>query len=113
MSRTQPMGDEGLHLAVEKLRDTITDAVGHLADLDAEADLEEFGRMLDRLVETSAELLAQADAADAGLHWRQALDAALAHLREARDLLDDGEPSDAVALEVMAAGDVLQRRLAD
>ncbi|MDP9325932.1 MAG: hypothetical protein M3O87_05270, partial [Candidatus Dormibacteraeota bacterium] len=63
MGGTVPMGEEGLHQAVEKLHHTIKDAVGHLADLDAEDDPEEFGRMLDGLVATNGELLAQADAA--------------------------------------------------
>ncbi len=90
-----------------------TDAIEHLADLDAEDDLEEFGRMLDALGASAQGLADTATAASgaAGETWRGPLDAALGNLREAHDLLDDGEPSDAVALEVMAARDVLQHQL--
>ena len=90
-----------------------TDAIGHLADLDAEDDLEEFGRILDALI-ASAQALAETAAAAAcapAETWRGPLAAAVGNLREARDLLDDGEPSDAVAFAVMAARDVLRRQL--
>jgi hypothetical protein len=89
-----------------------TDATAHLADLDAEDDLEEFAAMLDRLIESSATLLGQAEAAGGGAgSWVTPLGAVLRHLREAHDLLDDGEPSDAVAFEVMAARDLLRDQL--
>ncbi len=103
--------EDGLHFEVEKLRGAITVAVDHLADLDAEDDLEQFGRMLDDLIAGTRSLAEAATALGAeGRAWRELLDTALGHLREAHDLLDDGEPPDAVTLEVMAAGDVLRRR---
>jgi hypothetical protein len=103
-------GEEGFLLEVEHLAVAISDAVDHLADLDAEDDLEAFGRMLDQLVERVQALLSPYLPAPTAASWRPALEATLAHLREAHDLLDDGESSDAVAVEVMAAGEGLGRR---
>ena len=98
-------GDDRLRLEFEQLCAAVTDAVDHLADLDAEDDLEEFGSMLDALIATAGRLRPSAGA------WGESLEAALGRLHEAHDLLDDGEPSDAVAFEVMAARDLLRRRL--
>jgi hypothetical protein len=109
---TVPAGDERLRQAAEGLLAGATDAIVHLADLDAEDDLEGFGIMLDRLIETSRALIGQAQAAGGGAQsWVDQLGAVLGRLREAHDLLDDGEPSDAVAFEVMAARDRLRDAL--
>ena len=78
----------------------IDDAISRLADVEAEEEMDALGRMLEALVLSTTEALAGTDTASA----------ALKRLREARDLLDDGEPADTVALELMAARDLLRRR---
>jgi hypothetical protein len=73
------------------------DAVAEqLGDEDANADIEELARAL-RKVHNDVEEAA-AKAPELG-----ELDAAVRHLREACDLVDDGMPPDAVIFEVLAA----------
>jgi hypothetical protein len=109
---SDPTGEDESLLRLRQLEAAITDAVDHLADLDAEDDLEAFARMLEALVSDAEALASRPGAAEARpVADDQALQAVLGHLREAHDLLDDGEPSDAVAVAVMAAGELLRRRL--
>lgn len=75
-----------------------------LTDVDADDELEDLMRMLVELQAAASALLAETPGGDA------ALVAYAAHLREARDLLDDGEPAGRVAFEVMAARDLLKGR---
>src|ERR1700736_1595166 len=87
-----PAGDERLRQAAEGLLAAASDAITHPADLDAQDDLEEFGVMLDRLIETSLALIGQAEAAGGGAQSLvDPLRDVLGRLREAHDLLDDGE----------------------
>ena len=88
--------DDGLDMVLAG----IDDAINRLADIDAEDEMDALGRMLEALVTSATGALGGSDVASA----------ALKRLREARDLLDDGEPADTVALELMAARDLLRRR---
>jgi hypothetical protein len=67
-----------------------------LGDEEAGADLEELGRMLQKVNADAGAVLSL-------MPGNQALQSACSHLREARDLIDDGMPADAAAFEVMAA----------
>jgi hypothetical protein len=67
-----------------------------LGDEDAGADLEELARLLQKLG-------ADGEAVLGLLPDHAGLRSACSHLREARDLIDDGMPADAAAFEVLAA----------
>jgi hypothetical protein len=67
-----------------------------LGDEEAGADLEELARVLQKVESDARTLLAL-------MPEHPALRSACSHLREARDLIDDGMPADAAALEVLAA----------
>jgi hypothetical protein len=67
-----------------------------LGDEDTGADLEELARVLQKVD-------ADAEAVLALVPDHAALQGACRHLREARDLIDDGMPADAAAFEVLAA----------
>ena len=82
-----------------------TEAVAEqLGDEEAGVDLEELARMLQKVD-------ADAEAVLALLPDHAALQSACSHLREARDLIDDGMPADAAAFEVMAARKRLEASL--
>jgi hypothetical protein len=84
---------------VERLGDLVVAAetvAQQLGDEEATADLEELAGALQRVDSTARELLAMAPD-------HPGLRSACAHLREARDLIDDGMPADAAAFEVLAA----------
>lgn len=101
-----------LRRAVENLARASDAAATRLADLDQADDLEVLGRVVAALVTDSADLLAGLSAlGPEGEAWRGDLEVVCRHLLEARDLLDDGEPADAVAFEVIAARDTLRRAL--
>jgi hypothetical protein len=67
-----------------------------LGDEEAGADLEELARLLQKVD-------ADAEAVLALVPQHAGLESACRHLREARDLIDDGMPADAAAFEVIAA----------
>ena len=84
--------------------------VRELGDDDRDSDLEELAAMVaevgDRVQQTRRR--ASADGGHpaelyASARWLAAVDSAVRHLKESRDHLDDGMPSDAAALEAMAA----------
>jgi hypothetical protein len=89
------------------LRDLVDEAravAQQLGDEEGPADLEELARALQKLDADARTVLAM-------LPGHQDLQAACAHLREARDLIDDGMPADAAAFEVLAAQARLQASL--
>ena len=106
----------GLGLATRALAEHAGAAALRLEDADAAIDLDELGAELSRL-------LAEARRLQASLHdparpsapdslyatdgFTEGVTAALRSLRQAADLLDDGEPADAAAFEVEAARDRL------
>jgi hypothetical protein len=100
---SSPAPKEQLATAVGELRDAAETAALRLSGEDSEADLQELAAILAGL-EASCEELTRASQGT----WRTRLSAARKHFHEARDLLDDGEPADAVALEVMAGREGLR-----
>ena len=81
------------------------DAVSQqLGDEETGADLEDLARVLQKLDSDARSLLAL-------MPDHRDLQSACRHLREARDLIDDGMPADAAALEVLAAKDRLEASL--
>jgi hypothetical protein len=100
------------------VRDTEA-AAARLEDLEAATDLEELAGVIADLGQTTLHLRARAyqpggPAADRLLApetWLRAVDAATRHLREARDLLDDGMPADTAAFAVLAAREALSAAL--
>jgi hypothetical protein len=91
-------------------------AAGRLEDEAEASDLEELAVVVARLLVDARHLGDRAhdpsrpsptDALYASARWRGEMDEARRHLKEAADLLDDGEPADTVALEVLAARDRL------
>jgi len=104
----------GVPLSPPDPKDVLANSVGALRDAaevtalrlsgdDIDADLQELGEALARLEEDCAEV-----AKNTRGRWKKRLAEARKHFHEARDLLDDGEPADAVALEVMAAREGLR-----
>ncbi|GAC1332384.1 MAG: hypothetical protein NVSMB17_11390 [Candidatus Dormibacteria bacterium] len=89
--------------AVSELRDAAETAALRLSGDDVDADLQELGEAL-ALLEEQCEALARTSRGK----WKTRLTEARRHFHEARDLLDDGEPADAVALEVMAGREGLR-----
>jgi hypothetical protein len=89
--------------SVAALRDSAEVAALRLSGDDVDADLQELAEMLARLEQSCDELARATRGA-----WKTRLLEAHKHFHEARDLLDDGEPADAVALEVMAGREVLR-----
>ena len=75
-----------------------------LADEEAGADLEELARVLQKVDSDARALLAL-------MPDHPKLQSACSHLREARDLIDDGVPADAAAFEVLAAKASLEASL--
>ena len=100
---TRPAPKDGLAQAIGELRDAAEVAALRLSGDDADADLEELGQALAKL-ETTCDDLARTTRGN----WKARLVEARKHFHEARDLLDDGEPADAVALEVMAGREGLR-----
>jgi hypothetical protein len=100
---SDPPSTDGLAQSLSGLRDAAEEAALRLSADDNDADLEELAQTLARLESRGAELAKSARGA-----WKARLAEALRHFHEARDLLDDGEPADAVALEVMAGREVLR-----
>jgi hypothetical protein len=100
--------DPALPLAVaERVRGLVAeaDAVSQqLGDEEGEADLEELALLLQKLDRDARALLAV-------MPDHPALQSACRHLREARDLIDDGVPADAAAFEVLAAKASLEASL--
>ncbi len=74
----------------------VEEVAEQLGDEEAASDIEEFARALRKVHDDVQEVAAMAP--DSG-----ELEAAVRHLREARDLVDDGMPPDAVIFEVLAA----------
>ena len=89
--------------AIIALRDAAEVEALRLSGDDIEADLENLASALKRL-ENQCETLARTTRGK----WKARLLEARRHFHEARDLLDDGEPADAVALEVMAGREGLR-----
>jgi tRNA U34 5-carboxymethylaminomethyl modifying GTPase MnmE/TrmE len=91
-------------------------AAARLEDEEAGTPMDELATMLARLrhdvhhlVDTTVAPSRPSPAATpyASERWRLAVVAAQRHLRAAADMLDDGEPADAVAFQVIAARDAL------
>jgi len=89
--------------AIIALRDEAELEALRLSGDDIEADIQDLAEALKRL-EDHCETLAR----PARGKWKARLLEARRHFHEARDLLDDGEPADAVALEVMAGREGLR-----
>jgi hypothetical protein len=98
-----PAPQEALAQSVSALRDAAETAALRLSGDDVEADLQELAETLAKLEEQCVEVEKVAKG-----RWKTRLSAARKHFHEARDLLDDGEPADAVALEVMAGREGLR-----
>ena len=103
MPSANPASGDGTQAGVASLRDAAEVAALRLSGDDVEADLQELAEALAGLEKTCDELARAARGA-----WKTRLVEARKHFHEARDLLDDGEPADAVALEVMAAREGLR-----
>ncbi|MFN2462823.1 MAG: hypothetical protein ABR573_02840 [Candidatus Dormibacteria bacterium] len=103
MPSPTPPSSGDLAGAVSALRDAAETAALRLSGDDADADLQELAGTLEQL-ERDCEALTQG----ARGKWKTRLGEAQKHFHEARDLLDDGEPADAVALEVMSAREGLR-----
>jgi len=102
VASSDPAPKDVLAKAVGELRDSAETAALRLSADDV-ADLQDLGEDLARL-EEQCEALAKTSRGT----WKTRLNAARRHFHEARDLLDDGEPADAVALEVMAGREGLR-----
>jgi Ser/Thr protein kinase RdoA (MazF antagonist) len=100
---SRPPSGNGTREAVATLRDAAEEVALRLSGDDSDADLQELGDALARL-EATTDDLAKATRGT----WKARLVEARKHFHEARDLLDDGEPADAVALEVMAGREGLR-----
>jgi hypothetical protein len=100
---SRPAARNSASEGVAALRDAAEVVALRLSGDDSDADLQELAEALGRLETTCAELTT----ANRGT-WKARLVAARKHFHEARDLLDDGEPADAVALEVMAGREGLR-----
>ena len=74
----------------------VDDVAEQLGDEEATSDIEELARALRKVHDDVQQAAALAPDIDE-------LDAAVRHLREACDLVDDGMPADAVTFEVLAA----------
>ena len=101
-----------LSAATERIAAAAGEAAARLEDEAAGSDLEELALAVARLGSDAAHLCERTfdasrpsapDAFYAPLRWQEEVGAARRHLKQAADLLDDGEPADAVALEVLAA----------
>ena len=104
MATTDRSASEGLARLVGGLRDAAEEVALRLSGDDSDADLEELGQDLAKLRERATKLTGKATGT-----WKTRLNRAVKHFHEACDLLDDGEPADAVALEVMAGREELRR----
>ena len=98
-----PAPKDVLAKSVAALRAAAEATALRLSGDDADADLQELAEALAAL-ENDTEALAKSTRGT----WKTRLNEARRHIHEARDLLDDGEPADAVALEVMAAREGLR-----
>ena len=92
-----------LTAAVAALREAAETTALRLSGDDVESDLQELGQSLAALEQRCAEVEKTATG-----RWKKRLAEARKHFHEARDLLDDGEPADAVALEVMSGREGLR-----
>ncbi|HEV1997141.1 MAG TPA: hypothetical protein VGR61_03295 [Candidatus Dormibacteraeota bacterium] len=100
---TRPPAKVELTRALNALRDEAEVTALRLSGDDAGADLQELGQALEKLEQRCDDL-----ARTTRGNWKPRLAEARRHFHEARDLLDDGEPTDAVALEVMAGREGLR-----
>ena len=100
-----PAAKDELTGAITALRNQAEVAALRLSGDDADADLQELAQALEKLEQRCDELAKKARG-----NWKPRLVEARRHFHEARDLLDDGEPADAVALEVMAGREGLRGR---
>lgn len=100
---SRPPAQVELTRALSALRDEAEVAALRLSGDDAGADLQELGQALEKLEQRCDDL-----AKTTRGNWKPRLVEARRHFHEARDLLDDGEPADAVALEVMAGREGLR-----
>lgn len=98
-----PAPKDELTASVAALRDAAETTALRLSGDDVDSDLQELGESLAKLEETCAAVEKTASG-----KWKKRLTEARKHFHEARDLLDDGEPADAVALEVMAGREGLR-----
>ncbi|MFN2464940.1 MAG: hypothetical protein ABR598_01590 [Candidatus Dormibacteria bacterium] len=103
MPSSRPAPQNANREAIAALRDDAEQVALRLSGDDIDSDLQELGEHLARL-EASCDDLAKASRGT----WKTRLTASRKHFHEARDLLDDGEPADAVALEVMAGREGLR-----
>ena len=100
---SRPAPNAELAKALGALREEAEVAALRLSGDDADASLQDLAEVLARL-EAATEELAKTTRGN----WKARLVEARKHFHEARDLLDDGEPADAVALEVMAGREGLR-----
>jgi len=109
-----------LSAATQQLIDQAEAGAARLEDEEAGTPMEELAAMLGRLQHGAYHLLdstfapsrpSPPSAPYASERWRFQVVAAQRHLRTAADLLDDGEPADAVAFQVLAARDALAASL--
>ena len=109
-----------LSAATHALVDAADAAATRLEDQESGSDLEELAAVIAGLGQEVTRLRSRAweparpDGPGRLLapdSWRAGVDAATRHLREARDLLDDGMPADSAAFEVLAARDSLRTAL--
>jgi hypothetical protein len=103
VASSSPADRDATKTAIAALRDAAETAALRLSGDDVDADLQELGETLAQLEQTCDDLARTTRGA-----WKTRLVQARKHFHEARDLLDDGEPADAVALEVMAAREGLR-----
>ena len=100
---SSPAPKDELTASVAALRDAAETTALRLSGDDVDSDLQELGESLAKLEENCAAVEKTATG-----KWKKRLAEARKHFHEARDLLDDGEPADAVALEVMAGREGLR-----
>ena len=100
---TPSSAHDELTRAISALRDEAEVAALRLSGDDIEADIQDLAGALKTLEEHCEEI-----ARPARGKWKTRLMEARRHFHEARDLLDDGEPADAVALEVMSGREGLR-----
>ena len=96
------MGAHDLSLPQE-LADTVLGLIREAEVVAAQLGDEEAGADLEELAGLVKKVHADAHAAAMEMPGHADLDAAVRHLQEASDLIDDGMPADAVIFEVMAA----------
>ena len=109
----------GLSAATASLIEAAAVAAARLEGVDPDSDQQEIVARLDAEMRRVEKLTFDASRPSPGHpyyasdRWRRCVDQARAHLDEARELLDDGEPLDAAAFEVLAAGERLRAALTE